>query len=104
MSLVQIAIGVVVVIYLWSRAFKGPGGSPQFSDQDNNGAPDASAHDKQAVTEMDRAEQARRHPDGQGRRAVPGLLDPIWFRSISRRLVSCGLLAHSRSGGSRLPV
>lgn len=67
MSLIQIAIGVIVVIgviYLWSRAFKGPAGLPEFSDQDSDGAPDASAHDKQAVVEMDRAEQARRHPEG----------------------------------------
>ena len=67
MSLIQIAIGVVVVIgviYLWSRAFKGPEGPPQFLDQDSDGAPDASPHDKQSVIEMDRAEQARRHPEG----------------------------------------
>jgi hypothetical protein len=59
MSLVQIAIGVIVVIgviYLWSRAFKDSEGPPQFSDQDSDGAPDVSPQDKQAVIEMDRAD------------------------------------------------
>ncbi len=67
MTFMQIVIGIGVLVGLaliWAAATKGVDGPGKITDLNDDGAPDATPHDKQSLLEMDRAEQKRRHPEG----------------------------------------
>lgn len=56
-----VLVGFAVVWVAFAKSVDGPGRS---TDLDSDGAPDATPHDNQAVIEMDREEQKRRHLKG----------------------------------------